>query len=796
MAYTNGSSIKKVLIDGVLHPINDYRVEGTNFAVTQIAGDIAIGTPLTTEQLEHITEPVMSADGCIINAPALGTILIPKNVVFNPAATEDYVISYVSSPLEGKTYNLKITMDHTTGLPKEAVFAEEEVAAPPTNILKTKLDTYKTEFAKPAAERDPAIVAEAKVFGNDVLSKKPNIIVELDADNQPVEVFHATESPDPAAYYRYVNGKNECIDIYYDNSTDPYTTTDLAFPDLENIYVEKAKEYMEIHTTANTVVYKSTKPVMIDEDTLGFTQTEEATQGQGVDGIIHYPKSVLFTSDNAFQMALFAFADAYTPDAKFEISKDGINWETLVWDESLPGAMFEGEFNSTLGKYAVFIRGNNHFNEEVDMDAGICKACKFVTASGSDIEVSGILESLWGGKPIKEYECFQLFSQLSGMPQAIVSVKNLIFPNTTASCCYMNMFSHSQNLIYGPNSLPATVGADNCYFEMFQDCTQLTHAPLILATTLGEGSCHNMFQYAQSLTQAPPLYATTMGAHCCEGMFEMLMPWDTPNNLMYAGEICATSVGECCCLNMFKYCDKLIGVPSVLPAETLSDFCYQNMFSGCTSLAKAPALPATTLAEGCYDNMFDGCHSLTSTPELPAITMAATCYQGMFSSCISLTKTPVLPATTLADGCYCSMFYNCTSLTKTPVLPVTTLANACYMGMFGGCTSLTTTPELPAIILPRNCYDGMFKGCTSLTRPITFPIITPANNQCLRDMFRNCSGIAWTSETTGVPYEIKTTDGSTALVPGAAGIFLGNSGDIPEGITGSPKANTTYYLAV
>jgi len=34
------------------------------------------------------------------------------------------------------------------------------------------------------------------------------------------------------------------------------------------------------------------------------------------------------------------------------------------------------------------------------------------------------------------------------------------------------------------------------------------------------------------------------------------------------------------------------------------------MFSGYTALALAPALPATTLAENCYSNMFQGCASL------------------------------------------------------------------------------------------------------------------------------------------------------------------------------------------
>ena len=42
-----------------------------------------------------------------------------------------------------------------------------------------------------------------------------------------------------------------------------------------------------------------------------------------------------------------------------------------------------------------------------------------------------------------------------------------------------------------------------------------------------------------------------------------------------------------------------------LPATTLADSCYYEMFYGCTSLTTAPALPATTLADYCYNYMYN-----------------------------------------------------------------------------------------------------------------------------------------------------------------------------------------------
>jgi len=62
------------------------------------------------------------------------------------------------------------------------------------------------------------------------------------------------------------------------------------------------------------------------------------------------------------------------------------------------------------------------------------------------------------------------------------------------------------------------------------------------------------------------------------------------------------------------------------------------MFSGCTSLTKAPKLPAITLTPFCYISMFSGCTNLTKAPELPATSLAYGCYQGMFSSCTNLSE--------------------------------------------------------------------------------------------------------------------------------------------------------------
>ena len=179
----------------------------------------------------------------------------------------------------------------------------------------------------------------------------------------------------------------------------------------------------------------------------------------------------------------------------------------------------------------------------------------------------------------------------------------------------------------------------------------------------------------------------------------------------------------------------------ILPATTLANYCYSNMFNGCTSLATAPVLPATTLASSCYAYMFYGCTSLATAPVLPATKLTTSCYAYMFEGCSSLATAPVLSATTLANSCYMSMFAG-TKITAAPELPATTLANSCYRNMFYGCASLIYPPTLNATILQPRCYQHMFFGCTSLKNAPELPAKTLAT-YCYAYMFQNCTSLSY-----------------------------------------------------
>ncbi len=204
------------------------------------------------------------------------------------------------------------------------------------------------------------------------------------------------------------------------------------------------------------------------------------------------------------------------------------------------------------------------------------------------------------------------------------------------------------------------------------------------------------------------------------------------------------------------------GVTLLLPATTLANSCYSDMFSGCASLTAAPELPATTLANACYYCMFFGCKSLTAAPSLPATTLARSCYESMFSVCTSLTTAPSLPATTLARSCYESMFSGCTSLTAAPSLPATTLAEGCYYYMFFDCASLTAAPSLPATTLANYCYSGMFSGCTSLAS-VTCLATDISAIGCTADWLKNVAASGTFTK----------ADGMTGWTTGASGIPAG-----------------------
>ena len=263
----------------------------------------------------------------------------------------------------------------------------------------------------------------------------------------------------------------------------------------------------------------------------------------------------------------------------------------------------------------------------------------------------------------------------------------------------------------------------------------------VQTTTIPITHCFNCLFRGNVIVDSSNLVlpATTLTQYCYTNMFSSC------TSLTTAPVLPATTLASSCYEIMFDGCTSLTTAPE-LPATTLAYRCYSSMFKNCTALTQAPELPATTLAEYCYDSMFWHCTSLTTAPELPATTLAQVCYRYMFSGCTGLTTAPnTLPATTLAEYCYYYMFNDCTSLTTAPELPATTLAQGCYQSMFFRCTALTTAPELPSRTLAYGCYQSMFFGCNGLTTAPALPATTLATH-CYNSMFQNCTALTTAPE--------------------------------------------------
>lgn len=94
----------------------------------------------------------------------------------------------------------------------------------------------------------------------------------------------------------------------------------------------------------------------------------------------------------------------------------------------------------------------------------------------------------------------------------------------------------------------------------------------------------------------------------CSGNIETLLDYFT----VYNGEHPVMDAGAF--FSLFQNNTALI-TPPELPATTLANDCYNEMFFGCSSLSKLPSLPAVEMQDSCYYRMFDGCSSIKLSME-------------------------------------------------------------------------------------------------------------------------------------------------------------------------------------
>lgn len=296
---------------------------------------------------------------------------------------------------------------------------------------------------------------------------------------------------------------------------------------------------------------------------------------------------------------------------------------------------------------------------------------------------------------------------------SVISAENLLIPDqeyTAAVGTFAGLFQKS-TLQIAPKYMPAThfSGVEKFYGAMFRECADLVKAPEILpAMTISTGGYWEMFYKCPNLTKAPKLPATNLSGHSYDYMFAQSGLLESPE----------------------------------LPASAVPEYCYVDMFSGCTNLKTVKPIHAKVLYEGACNQMFLGCSALEEIEqdEFYFETTSGTnaCF-GMFQECTSLKAAPEMPfATDIDEGAFGQMYYKCSSLEKGPsILPATTLKTNAYRGMFRNCSSLKTAPEIAATIVGESSCNLMFQNCSALT---TTPVLRAATlgKQSYYRMFRNC----------------------------------------------------------
>ena len=84
-------------------------------------------------------------------------------------------------------------------------------------------------------------------------------------------------------------------------------------------------------------------------------------------------------------------------------------------------------------------------------------------------------------------------------------------------------------------------------------------------------------------------------------------------------------------------------------------YAFYGLFAGAENLVnnllRHPELPATTLKEGCYEDMFYGCKGLSRAPDLPAEALTKNCYKEMFADCSKLSYVKLLATSISVEGC-------------------------------------------------------------------------------------------------------------------------------------------------
>lgn len=165
--------------------------------------------------------------------------------------------------------------------------------------------------------------------------------------------------------------------------------------------------------------------------------------------------------------------------------------------------------------------------------------------------------------------------------------------------------------------------------------------------------------------------------------------------------------------SLFKDCENIVDASQLTLPSNTTNWCYTNMFFGCTNLSAAPTFVSTEVKQWSYANMFVKCFALSSAPTLPTAIQNDHSCSNMFQSCISLTGAPSsLYTTQNGTWMYNAMFEGCIGLSS--INNYFSVSNATpsggYSSMFRNCINLSSTPWYHFNELKANCFNFLFDG--------------------------------------------------------------------------------------
>lgn len=404
------------------------------------------------------------------------------------------------------------------------------------------------------------------------------------------------------------------------------------------------------------------------------------------------------------------------------------------------------------------------------------------TAVTGNFKVSGQLDSILDWKKLQANKASKIthaeecFRDMFNGNKNVTDATGLVLPtiDELPKNCYRAMFKFTSNLKKAFGQITAKVfGLASCY-EMFYGSGLTGTFAIENVEKLGEYSCYSMFDasalnsistntfaklqettdlmtgacgYMVRATNVSSVMKTLplkkIGKGMYQGMFISCQKLTTAPEIMATGYNVSTNAGYG--MNgMFNNCQYLTSVQDAMYMTEAAGYDFQNMFKGCTKLAKGTKFTALKeLRENAsyvWNQCYSGCTSLTSNIDLPS----------------ALTYGCSDTSVTLHD-IMSYMFYNCTSLVTPPEIPTFSLrtdstlvqTNGTFQYMFANCTYLATVPstmDAKLVKLYNNEMKSMFSGCTSLTSiPANYlKSYTQAETACVstfESMFDGCTAL-------------------------------------------------------